>query len=88
MFLALDITESDKAKLAQWRNQQLTLPFKAVNPDNFHITLAFLGLINSAQQTRLTQAINQQIELYNSGCCHSFSIKKHFSITLAKVDYF
>ena len=60
MFIALDITETDKAKLASWRDQHLSLAFKAIDEQNFHITLVFLGLIDNRQQAHLTQLINQQ----------------------------
>lgn len=88
MFLALDITETDKAKLAQWRNQQLTLPFKAIKPDNFHITLAFLGLINNSQQTHLTHSINQQIDSIQQRFLPLFQHQSTLPITLSKIDYF
>lgn len=59
LFFALDITPQDKAKIAQWRAQYLSLPFKAINSDNFHITLAFLGNINIQQQQALTLFADQ-----------------------------
>jgi len=44
MFIAIDITSADKAAIALWREQHLSLPFKIIPQQNFHITLAFLGL--------------------------------------------
>ena len=88
MFLALDIVETDKAMLAQWRNEQLTLPFKAINQDNFHITLAFLGLINNTQQTHLTHSINQQIDSIQQYLSPLFQHQSTLPITLSEMDYF
>ena len=59
LFFALDITDTDKQKLANWRNQQLNLPFKAVASDNFHITLAFLGAVTKEQQKILKDNASQ-----------------------------
>ena len=59
LFFALDINSQDKAKIAQWRSYYLSLPFKAINADNFHITLAFLGNIDAHQQQALTLAATQ-----------------------------
>lgn len=53
MFLALDVSSADKATLALWRSQNLALPFKIIEPNNFHVTLAFLGLLTNNQQTNL-----------------------------------
>ncbi len=54
LFFALDIAANDKQSIAQWRDQQLKQPFKAIASDNFHITLAFLGNTTSEQQQQLT----------------------------------
>jgi RNA 2',3'-cyclic 3'-phosphodiesterase len=59
MFIALDISADDKVKIAQWREQYLDLPFKAVAEQNFHITLAFLGLLDNAQQVDLSKLMRQ-----------------------------
>ena len=64
LFFALDINEHDKAVIHQWRNEQLSLPYKAIALENFHITLAFLGLVNAKQQQELilkANTANQQL---------------------------
>ena len=56
LFFALDISEHDKTTIANWRAHHLTSSYsqsKSIPQDNFHITLAFLGLVNSSQQNRL-----------------------------------
>ncbi|WP_440874931.1 RNA 2',3'-cyclic phosphodiesterase [Thalassotalea sp. PLHSN55] len=63
LFFALDINDNDKEMIANWRDQ-LDLPFKAIAPENFHITLAFLGNVNAKQQQELllkAQTANQQL---------------------------
>lgn len=72
LFFALDISEHDKAVIAKWRAQHLTSSYqqsKTIPQDNFHITLAFLGLVDNSQQNRLitnmTQ-LRQQAELSGS----------------------
>jgi len=54
LFFALDISKKDKDSIANWRDQTLKLPYKAITQDNFHITLAFLGNTTSEQQQHLT----------------------------------
>lgn len=46
LFFALDIAPQDKTAIAQWREQKLTLPFRQIASDNFHITLNFLGQVD------------------------------------------
>lgn len=87
MFLALDVSSADKATLALWRSQNLALPFKIIEPNNFHVTLAFLGLLTNNQQTNLQELINQ----------HHNDIQQHlklllpeqsYSLQLSKIGYF
>jgi len=66
LFFAIDISDKDKAMLTQWRNNNLVLPYQAISTDNFHITLAFLGKINSQQQQSLilfADEINKKISV-------------------------
>lgn len=57
MFIALDVDEKDKEIIAAWRHQ-LDLPYQAIPPKNFHITLAFLGVINDLQEHALINRVN------------------------------
>jgi len=54
-FFALDINTKDKNKIDHYRTQQLRLPFKAINKENFHITLSFLGFIDNYKQQQLSK---------------------------------
>lgn len=59
-FLALDINEHDKHTIAMWRDSACITPstFKHIPPQNYHITLLFLGPLNSSQVNELIQQIN------------------------------
>lgn len=60
MFIALDIAIADKSAIALWREQRLLLPFKIISQQNFHITLAFLGVINNKQQNDIAKIISEK----------------------------
>lgn len=88
MFLALDISGTDKVKIAHWREQHLLLPFKAINEQNFHITLAFLGLIDNAQQLSVEKAINRQQHFIQQQLKAFVQQDKALSIVLSHLGYF
>lgn|GEM_PF-2630861 len=88
MFIALDITETDKAKLASWRDQHLSLAFKAIDEQNFHITLVFLGLIDNRQQAHLTQLINQQQADIRALLTPVLQQNQKLSMKLSQIGYF
>lgn len=88
MFIALDISDTDKIKLAQWREQHLPLPFKAINEKNFHITLAFLGLIDNEQQLSLAQLINQQHSFIQQYLQPFKAQNQTLFLVLSKIGYF
>ena len=50
LFFALDINIADKNALADFRQQYLNAPFKAVDKNNYHNTLCFLGAVKTNQQ--------------------------------------
>ena len=60
MFIALDIAIADKSAIALWRELHLSLPFKIIPQQNFHITLAFLGVISKKQQNDITNIISEK----------------------------
>jgi RNA 2',3'-cyclic 3'-phosphodiesterase len=58
LFFALDLNQQDKQRIAQWRAQAIGAIFKAIPVDNFHLTLSFLGNVNTAQYHALVQFAN------------------------------
>ena len=88
MFLALDISGADKVKIAQWREQYLSLPFRAIDKQNFHVTLAFLGFVNKDQQANLEKLISQQHNLIQQQLKSLVEETKTLTLLLSKVGYF
>jgi len=66
MFVAVDLDDSTKAAIA--REQQMAwrlaakAPIKFVNPEQAHLTLAFLADVPSLQCDRLIDAMHQPVE--------------------------
>jgi 2'-5' RNA ligase len=88
MFVALDILDTDKVKIAQWREQHLPLPFKPIDRQNFHITLAFLGFIAPQQQASVAQLISQQHSFIQQRLKPLIQQNKALSIVLSQLGYF
>jgi RNA 2',3'-cyclic 3'-phosphodiesterase len=61
LFFALDISTENKQLIANWREQQLALPYKTIDVNNFHITLCFLGNSTAEQQALLITKANKLI---------------------------
>ena len=80
LFIAVDLKEQDKQKIAAWRDKILPDTFRAVSPENFHITLSFLGNITQLQCDSIIDFIDQIIEpskatlplTLNLNCCDLF----------------
>jgi 2'-5' RNA ligase len=88
MFIALDILDRDKVKIALWREQHLPLPFKTIDRQNFHITLAFLGFITPQQQASVAQLISQQHGFIQQRLKPLIQQNKASSIVLSQLGYF
>lgn len=88
LFIALDIAHSDKVKINQWRNSHLRLPFKPICPSNFHITLAFLGMVNPQQQNLLISLVNQHLQTVQQLMKPLMQLSQTLPITLSEVGYF
>jgi 2'-5' RNA ligase len=65
LFIALDLSDSDKKALSDWRLNKLNLPFKSIPWQNFHITLAFLGNVDEEQQAKLQVLIQAPINKFS-----------------------
>ncbi len=92
MFIALDITIADKSAITLWREQHLSLPFKVIPQQNFHITLAFLGVINKKQQNDVAKIISenhdnikQRLSNFLQGSCTN---KNALKLTLSQLGHF
>jgi 2'-5' RNA ligase len=88
MFIALDISGADKVKIAQWRKQHLILPFKMIDEQNFHVTLAFLGLIDNDQQASLEKLISQQHSFIQQQLKPFVQQDQTLPLVLSQIDYF
>ncbi len=92
MFIALDITSADKAAIALWREQRLSLAFKAIPQQNFHITLAFLGAVNEQQQEDIIKLISEKHGDVQQGINNFLSGNDTASdtlpLTLSQLGYF
>ncbi len=86
LFFAIDISPSDKEKLAHWRQQILTsFHAKPVYKDNFHITLAFLGGVNTKQQHQLVEFCDQLISTSSNATQYSVNFDRLELFNKAKV---
>lgn len=74
LFFALDISKTDKELLAKWREFHLKLDAKAIKKDNFHITLAFLGNVNDAQQAKLIECSEHYYHQYLHSNTQGYSL--------------
>jgi len=55
LFFALDISNEDKQIIDDFNTQNLTVQFKVIPKHNYHITLCFLGAINTVHKEILVQ---------------------------------
>lgn len=58
LFFALDLKTDDKQAIALWRDKH-PITAKPVQPENFHITLAFLGQVTSDIEKALINHLSQ-----------------------------
>lgn len=80
LFFAVDISAHDKALIHQWWQQQGIVDVRAITPTNYHITLAFLGMLTEQQKKKF-------IELVTNYTANNV-FASNYSITLAKLAYF
>lgn len=59
LFFALPVSDDQRRSVAQWRRQLELRSGKPVPADNFHLTLLFLGDVDSAQLPALCAAVDQ-----------------------------
>lgn len=74
-FLGLAPDPATKLAIEAWRNQALPDLLKPVPAKNFHLTLAFLGKIETKQLDKLTERIDSAVET------------KAFDVSLNMVGY-
>ncbi len=59
LFIGLDIAAQDALAIADWRARMLPPLTRPVPPENFHVTLAFLGDVTSRQLDPLVEQLDQ-----------------------------
>jgi len=59
LFFALDISNTDKQLIDDFVHHNLIVPFKVIPKNNYHITLCFLGLVNTNQKELLIQCATE-----------------------------
>lgn len=59
LFLGLDITPQDALAIADWRQRMLPPLTRPTPPENFHVTLAFLGDVTSRQLDPLVEQLDR-----------------------------
>lgn len=79
-FFALELSSATQALLANWRDQELLLPYKAVPAQNLHITLAFLGALTDQQKHQLIAAVSQ--------IKSSLAKQTNYTLKLNRLNYF
>ena len=55
IFIAINLPENIKKKLAEYQNKWPELPIRWTRPDNIHITLAFLGYIKDEELLEISK---------------------------------
>lgn len=73
LFIGLNPSKKEKLQIAQWRDNHLGVNVKSVKPENFHITLCFIGLVKENLIQNLLLAIEH-------------TAKPKCSITLNELD--
>ncbi|MEW6997578.1 RNA 2',3'-cyclic phosphodiesterase [Colwelliaceae bacterium BS250] len=79
LFFGLTIDSNNKQLIANWRSQYIKQDVNFVDPDNFHITLAFLGLCNQ-------QKVEQIVAAVNNSSAEQFSVES-FSVELSHLGF-
>jgi 2'-5' RNA ligase len=76
IFIAINLPENIKKKLADCREKWSELTARWAKLDNIHITLAFLGYISDEEMPEVCKALEETVSKYNS-----------FDINLNKICY-
>ncbi len=76
IFIAVNLPENTKKKLAEYEEKWPNLPVRWTKKENLHITLVFLGYLNDEE---LLEVINATKEISSKN--------KPFSIILNKIIY-
>jgi len=76
IFIAINLPEKLKKKLAEYQNRWSDLPAKWTKDYNIHITLAFLGYVATEELPDVCKSVEEIISLHNV-----------FEINLSKISY-
>ena len=66
IFIAINLPENIKKKLADYREKWPDLPARWTKTDNIHITLVFLGYVSDEQIPEICKAAEETVSKYNS----------------------
>jgi len=59
IFIAINLPENIKKKLADYQKKWPELPIRWTKPNNIHITLAFLGYINDEELLEISKTVKE-----------------------------
>lgn len=59
LFLALDISPEQKSQIALWRKNHCQLEYRTIPEKNFHLTLCFIGNLESAEESKLIEIVDK-----------------------------
>ena len=65
IFIAVNLPEGIKGKLKKYQESLPQLPVRWVKPDNFHITLAFLGYLSEKELPDILETTRKVARHYN-----------------------
>lgn len=66
VFIAINLPPELKEKLLAFQKEWTHWPLRLVNPDNLHITLAFLGYLSEAEISEVSQACQKTALKYQA----------------------
>lgn len=76
VFVAINLPENIKKKLAEYQTKWPELPVRWTKPNNIHITLVFLGYLSDEEVVEVCKTVKEVVSRHNS-----------FDVNLTKICY-